>query len=214
MCKLADDDRVSSSVEGKAEEHWAQARREAGLDADGRPSEKTRAELMADELIGILDGENIALLEDRLLPRYLSQRRWFGEKDRSIESLRMVTPATALIDEIGLLAHIEVTIEGSNERYALPLTVVWNEDGHGPDDLGLARDMAITCERGKRLRPTPVPHRRVPWTRQWEQRAGTIGHDLASRFFPILVGPSFGRTVLLPKLVSPVAYKFRQSQLP
>src|ERR1700754_399505 len=134
--------------EGRADEHWAQARREARLDAKDVQNDKGPVELTANELIGILNPENIALLENRLLPEYLSQRRWFAAKDRSIESLRVVTPATA-IDDVGLLTQIEATIAGSVERYALPLTVVWNGDDHGQDDPGPGRDMAIAVVHGQ-----------------------------------------------------------------
>jgi maltose alpha-D-glucosyltransferase/alpha-amylase len=132
--------------EGRADEHWDQACRDLGLDAKDKQSGSA---LAANELINILNAKNIALLEVQLLPQYLSRRRWFAAKDRSIDSLRLVTPSTELIGDVGLLAQIEVTIAGNIERYSLPLTVVWNGEGYGEDDLGLARDMAIALVRGQ-----------------------------------------------------------------
>ncbi|MBT2794288.1 putative maltokinase [Paraburkholderia strydomiana] len=129
--------------EGRAGEHWAQARQESGLDAAEAP-----VELAANHLASIFEPDNIALLECRILPQYLLQRRWFAAKDRSIESLRMVTPVVPIAD-VGVLAQVEVSIEGSIERYALPLAVVWNSDDAGDEESELARDMAIAAVRGE-----------------------------------------------------------------
>jgi maltose alpha-D-glucosyltransferase/alpha-amylase len=129
--------------EGRADEHWAQARQESGLDAAESP-----VELAANHLASIFEPENIALLERRLLPQYLLQRRWFAAKDRFIESLRMVTPVVPIAG-VGVLAQVEVSIGGSIERYALPLAVVWNSDDAGDEESELARDMAIAVVRGE-----------------------------------------------------------------
>jgi len=129
--------------EGRAGEHWAQARQESGLDAREAP-----VELAANHLASIFETENIALLEGRILPQYLLQRRWFAGKDLIIESLRMVTPVVPISD-VGVLAQVEVSIQGNLEQYALPLAVIWNSDDADDEEFELARDMAIAAVRGE-----------------------------------------------------------------
>jgi trehalose synthase-fused probable maltokinase len=124
--------------DGHADEHWAQARKEAGLSDE--PS------LKADDLSQILSAENVDVLERDVLPQYLMQQRWFAAKDRAIDSLRIVTPAT-MIDRCGLLAQVEVDLGGSMERYSMPLAIVWDE--RNGDDLELARKMSIARVRGE-----------------------------------------------------------------
>jgi maltose alpha-D-glucosyltransferase/alpha-amylase len=134
--------------DGRAEEHWDQAQREAAFDSDDSQRESTPAELAANDLAAILEPGNITLLENRILPEYLSKRRWFAGKDRSIDSLRVVLPPT-VIDDVGLLTQIEINTEKGVERYTLPLAVVWERDPSGGDDMSLARDMAIATVRGE-----------------------------------------------------------------
>jgi trehalose synthase-fused probable maltokinase len=132
--------------DGQADEHWAQARKEAGLPdaSDAEPSSHPLLE--ADELSQILSPANTDALEKNVLPRYLVQQRWFAAKDRTIDSLRIVTPAT-VIDQCGLLAQVEVKIGESIERYSMPLAIVWDE--RNADELELARKMAIARVRGE-----------------------------------------------------------------
>jgi maltose alpha-D-glucosyltransferase / alpha-amylase len=130
--------------DGQAGEHWNQARRAAGLPAEDAPRQAGRAALTAENLENLLNAENTALLEGTILPDYLARQRWFGAKHRTIESLRIVAHA-ASIDQTGLLAQLEVKLDGSVERYSLPLAIVWEDQRD--DELELARKLAIATVR-------------------------------------------------------------------
>ncbi|AXF06305.1 hypothetical protein CUJ88_49755 (plasmid) [Paraburkholderia hospita] len=131
--------------DGQADRHWALAQQESATQANALRGGNASITLIANDLPGIFASDNLALLERRILPGYLVQQRWFAAKGRSITSLRVVTPTIAIGS--GVLSQIEVTIEGDTERYALPMTVVWDDDGLTNDDLQRARDMAIATVR-------------------------------------------------------------------
>ncbi|SAL01787.1 trehalose synthase [Caballeronia pedi] len=124
---------------GEADEHWAQAEQDAAA---------VSHVLVSNDLSSLLTLDNLALLEKEVLPGYLMRRRWFAAKDRKVDAIRVMTPATA-IDQTGLLAQIEVTINDSIERYSIPLAIVWDERSPTDDDLRLARDMALASVRGE-----------------------------------------------------------------
>ncbi|MCG7400422.1 MULTISPECIES: putative maltokinase [Caballeronia] len=119
--------------DGDPDRHWAQARRDAGM------ADEACNEIIADGLADIWSAENRALLEQRVLPDYLARRRWFAAKNRTIRSLKLVEPVP--IDEFALVAQIEIALDGSVERYALPLGLLWDEDACAESDP--TRDMAI-----------------------------------------------------------------------
>ncbi|SAK56372.1 trehalose synthase [Caballeronia temeraria] len=124
--------------DGDPDRHWAQARRDAGLIDEAWPT------IVADRLTDVLSPENRVLLEQRILPDYLARRRWFAAKNRTIRSLKLVEPVA--IDELGVLAQIEVALDGSLERYALPLALSWDGDAYAERDP--TRDMGIVAVLG------------------------------------------------------------------
>ena len=68
-------------------------------------------------------------LELEVLPAYLARRRWFASKDRKLDSARVVY-AAPLSGPRGDLyfAEIEAIVEGTPERYALPVKLVWDDN--------------------------------------------------------------------------------------
>jgi maltose alpha-D-glucosyltransferase/alpha-amylase len=79
----------------------------------------------------MLVGEPAKALETRVLPEFLTQRRWFGAKDRAVAKVDVVQLAPAL-HELGhaLFAILRVGFAHSEQQeiYNSPLTIIW-EDG-------------------------------------------------------------------------------------
>src|SRR5262249_2472651 len=78
-----------------------------------------------------LTGREGKELEQRVLPAYFMQQRWFGAKDEGIAQarIRAMNELTGLPGN-PLLLQVEVTLARSKEtqRYVLPLAVSWAED--------------------------------------------------------------------------------------
>jgi maltose alpha-D-glucosyltransferase/alpha-amylase len=82
------------------------------------------------------------VVEQEILPTYLSKRRWFSAKDQKIQSAQL----THLVQlphperEI-LLAEVETDVGGSIAHWQLPLSIWWEEDPPLalPTQLALAR---------------------------------------------------------------------------
>jgi maltose alpha-D-glucosyltransferase/alpha-amylase len=89
------------------------------------------------------------ILEQEVLPAYLTRRRWFASKDETIGSIRMsvAEPISGGGVEL-ILTELEVTLPSGTETYLLPLAIAW-EDGVTdalPQQLALAR-----VRRGRRV---------------------------------------------------------------
>ncbi len=85
--------------------------------------------------------ENRRALEGEALPAYVAQRRWFGAKDESVDSVRVLR-LTALPEvEDLLLGEIEVATKSGSAVYTLPLGIAWEGERHGPfaSNLAIAR---------------------------------------------------------------------------
>ena len=95
------------------------------------------------ELTDVLEGISRTVLEQDILPEYISGRRWFGAKDETISAVRMVRHAP-LADDL-LLAEVEVETDSAGGSdfgtYALPLGIAWEGEPQGPfaPNLALAR---------------------------------------------------------------------------
>ena len=95
------------------------------------------------ELADVLDGDSRRVLEQEILPEYLTHRRWFGAKDAALRSARIVRHAP-LAEDL-LLAEVEVELGSeahtSLATYALPLAIAWEGRQQGPfaPNLALAR---------------------------------------------------------------------------
>ncbi|MGB7370573.1 maltose alpha-D-glucosyltransferase [Erythrobacter sp.] len=90
-------------------------------------------------LADVLEGENRRVLESEILPEYIAQRRWFGQKDEDITATRIVRHA--VLAEDLLLAEVEVDHGSGTSTYALPLGIAWEGENEGPfaPNLALAR---------------------------------------------------------------------------
>ncbi|KPP88770.1 maltose alpha-D-glucosyltransferase [Erythrobacter sp. HL-111] len=90
-------------------------------------------------LADVLEGENRQVLEGDILPAYIAERRWFGQKDEDIAGTRIARHAQ-LADDL-LLAEVEVRLDSGTSTYALPFGIAWEGEHEGPfaPNLALAR---------------------------------------------------------------------------
>ena len=97
----------------------------------------------------LLDGRSHRALERDVLPAFLQERRWFGDKSRRLPSVR-IQSAIPLQHEgsSALLTLVNVTADsGAEARYLLPLVVKWVRF----DSLGaLLPSAAAAIRRGPR----------------------------------------------------------------
>ena len=79
-----------------------------------------------------------ALLETDILPSYLARRRWFGAKDRSIDSVTLTR--TQPVAELPgfLVTGLEVRFGDDVEYYNLPLGICWDGETNAPLPAQLA----------------------------------------------------------------------------
>jgi len=88
-------------------------------------------------------------LEGRILPIYVAARRWFQQKNASIQSVKLVGAAPMpMAEDNAILADIEVTTEHGEERYALPMSISWEDAPPAPFEAPLAFARA---RRGRRV---------------------------------------------------------------
>jgi maltose alpha-D-glucosyltransferase/alpha-amylase len=92
---------------------------------------------------------NTSLLERDALPAYLLKRRWFSAKDQTIESAHIAYTVPLLGgDRELLLAEIETRIDGANQRWQMPLAIVWEDEPPAP----LPHQLALSrVRRGRRV---------------------------------------------------------------
>jgi len=103
-----------------------------------------KQELPASSMPALLvdEAETVSDLAHRsdLLPplqRYIESRRWFGGKARRIRSLRVIeTLSLPEAEAIFVLVRINY-VEGSEEKYLLPIAIDWREGADSP--LAIAR---------------------------------------------------------------------------
>ena len=84
-----------------------------------------------------------AELESASLPSYLARRRWFGRKDETLSTCRIVCISSLPSgDPAMVLCEVETTGEDPDghgpERWLLPLAIVWEEDVQP-----LSKDLAV-----------------------------------------------------------------------
>ena len=90
-------------------------------------------------LTDILEGESCRVLEQEILPDYVTARRWFGSKDEDIRATRIARHAQLAEDLI--LTEVAVELDSGTSIYALPLGIAWEGEQQGPfaPNLALAR---------------------------------------------------------------------------
>lgn len=78
----------------------------------------------------LLDGEPSRIFEE-VLPVYLPKRRWFGSKDEAITGVRLDYAAQINTPKLPVMfSEVVVTNAKGEERYALPLGFLAEEDQH------------------------------------------------------------------------------------
>ncbi len=91
-------------------------------------------------------------LEDRVLPSYIGERRWFGGKDDTITKASLIPLAEFPEGSDGTLwAEVMVSSEsnGDSRRYALPLCIRWGDRGEELVNLS-ANQVIASVRRGPR----------------------------------------------------------------
>jgi maltose alpha-D-glucosyltransferase/alpha-amylase len=85
--------------------------------------------------------------ETEVLPPYLSKRRWFAAKDRTLTSARVAQAVRLGTRREMAMVTIEATHSGGTESYLLPLGIAWDDEVSVslPQQLALAR-----VRRGRR----------------------------------------------------------------
>ncbi len=82
------------------------------------------------------------MLEREVLPAYLTVRRWFAAKDQTLRAVRLaLITALPTADREIVIAEIETVTDAGQEKWALPLSVYWEDEPAAtlPGQLALAR---------------------------------------------------------------------------
>lgn len=89
------------------------------------------------------------ILLKEVLPPYIQARRWFQGKDQPITSIDLGV-AQILPSVVGDAMYTELIVHagGRDERYALPLTVAWEDEPNSPFEAPLA---VSRVRRGRRV---------------------------------------------------------------
>ncbi|MGU3492544.1 maltose alpha-D-glucosyltransferase [Xanthobacteraceae bacterium A53D] len=74
-----------------------------------------------------------ATLEREALPAYLNRRRWFASKNEAITGARLaLTAGMPATEKDFQFTDIAVEVGGRTEHYAMPLTIVWEDQNPAP----------------------------------------------------------------------------------
>ncbi|HEX3944682.1 MAG TPA: maltose alpha-D-glucosyltransferase [Rhizomicrobium sp.] len=133
--------------------YWFALRQEAQppqwSTATAGPMVEPRTFVLRDSLAHALEGRDREILEDDILPSYIAQRRWFQTKNTRIGHVKLVAVAPLPgHDQDAVLADVEVTAGDSTDRYALPMSIAWEDEGTCPFEVPLAFARA---RRGRRV---------------------------------------------------------------
>ncbi len=117
--------------------------------ATSGPAVEHRTFVLRGTLASALEDHNREILETEVLPPYIAQRRWFQSKDHRIDRVKIaaMTPLPGQAED-ALLADVEVTVGGTVSRYALPMSIAWEDEGTCPFEAPLAFARA---RRGRRV---------------------------------------------------------------
>ncbi|UEM22486.1 4-alpha-glucanotransferase [Skermanella mucosa] len=102
-------------------------------------------------VMGVLRGEALETLQKHVLPGYLLRHRWYGAKDAGTPSVTLAAGEEVRTDEgPALLATLRVQPPGGAEqRYFLPLMLVWDGAGQGGADPGDPAVLASVRQDGR-----------------------------------------------------------------
>jgi maltose alpha-D-glucosyltransferase/alpha-amylase len=92
--------------------------------------ELARLELPGNRVVDILGTPEAQQLEQYTLPEFLPRQRWFGAKDSTIKGVALL-PLGELEPGKHALVAADVALPTETQRYLLPLSAFWDEDGAG-----------------------------------------------------------------------------------
>ncbi len=87
-----------------------------------------------------LKGREGAHFQDDVLPKWLPLQRWFAAKDEAIRSVRMT--ALGEVEPDHALVAVEVTLDGEQHSYFLPLSARWGDENMRPGAPKLSYTLA------------------------------------------------------------------------
>ena len=94
------------------------------------------------DIAELAEAEPRRLIEQEILPPYLARRRWFAAKDRKLRRIA-IARADILRGRVGDFVSFEVavTLDDREDRYFLPVGIVWDDQSPGVlvHQLALAR---------------------------------------------------------------------------
>ena len=97
----------------------------------------------------IIAGRQRHVLQAELLPSYILQRRWFQNKDEDVGAIEInAFDALPGAGEDSIFVELLVHIGDRTERYAMPLTVAWDDAPPNPFEAPLA---IARVRRGRRV---------------------------------------------------------------
>ncbi|HEX4078822.1 MAG TPA: maltose alpha-D-glucosyltransferase [Rhizomicrobium sp.] len=86
-----------------------------------------------------LDRTSKQILETGILPVYMAGRRWFQQKGGEIGDVGIVAVAPMPgAEQDAVFADVEVSVEGERIRYALPMSIAWEDVAPAPFEGPLA----------------------------------------------------------------------------
>ncbi len=94
------------------------------------------------DIAELAEAEPRRLIEREILPPYLARRRWFAAKDRKVRAIA-IARADVIRGQAGdfVAYEIAVTLEDREDRYFLPVGIVWDDENPSAlvHQLALAR---------------------------------------------------------------------------
>jgi maltose alpha-D-glucosyltransferase/alpha-amylase len=128
--------------EGAQPPQWSTA-------TSGPMASEPRTLVLRGSLAEALEGPDRAVLEHEVLPAYVAQRRWFQGKNATVRQVRLVAAAPVPGNaHDAVLAEVEIAAGEKTDRYALPMSIAWEDEGACPFEVPLAFARA---RRGRRV---------------------------------------------------------------
>ncbi|RZU38990.1 maltose alpha-D-glucosyltransferase/alpha-amylase [Edaphobacter modestus] len=87
------------------------------------PTAAPEVVIPADDMAGVLSGPGLELLQESVLPKYLSQQRWFGSKARTIQNVIVADWVSLPIEGTTLLIVDVCYTDGEPDRYTVPVAL-------------------------------------------------------------------------------------------
>ncbi|HTU55858.1 MAG TPA: maltose alpha-D-glucosyltransferase [Acetobacteraceae bacterium] len=126
--------------------YWFSLERETAMPAWRVPAPEPLPELatlvLRRDIADLAEAEGLRLIEQEILPPYLARRRWFAAKDRKVRRIS-IARTDILRGGAGDFVSLEiaVTLDDREDRYFLPVGIVWDDQNPGVivHQLALAR---------------------------------------------------------------------------